>query len=114
MVILRNLIFYQSKQIIRLITHQNVFKRSYSEKLLPATDFFTWNTANTVKLRMEDSAPGNYPPISVQTMMRNTVSEYGNKTALVSFDGKINFTYQEYYDQVLATAKGIHAFLSLR
>ena len=27
-------------------------KRSYSDKILPASDYFTWNTANPVKLHI--------------------------------------------------------------
>ena len=46
------------------------------DKVLPANNYISWNTSNAVKIRMEDSAPGNYPPILVQTMMRYAVSRY--------------------------------------
>ena len=59
--------------------------RTYSiDRIVPATDEFVWNTSNPVKLRMEDTAPGNYEPMLVQTMMKNTVAEHGSKKGLVS------------------------------
>ena len=86
--------------------------RSYSDdRIVPATDDFVWNTSMPVKLRMdENTTHGNCPPVLVQTMMRKTVSEFGSKMAIVSHDGKIKWTYQDYYDQVQAVAKG---FISL-
>ena len=88
----------------------NFVKRHYSDKIIPATDYISWDARKPVKIRMENSTPGNYPPILVQTMMRNTVAKYGNETALVSYDGKIKWTFQEYERQVQKAAKG---FLSL-
>ena len=58
----------------------------------------------------QNTTHGNCPPVLVQTMMRKTVSEFGSKMAIVSHDGKIKWTYQDYYDQVQAVAKG---FISL-
>ena len=86
--------------------------RSYSDdRIVPATDDFVWNTSMPVKIRMDDNTThGNCPPVLVQTMMRKTVSEFGSKMAIVSHDGKIKWTYQDYYDQVQAVAKG---FISL-
>ena len=79
--------------------------------LTSATDFFTSHTSNPVKIRMEENmSPGNYPPILVQTMMRNTVSKYGKNTAIVSSDQKIKWNYEEYFQQVQTAAKG---FISL-
>ena len=45
------------------IVNKHSFKRNFSDKILPATNYFTWDTANTVQLRMEKTVPGNYPPI---------------------------------------------------
>ena len=45
------------------IIHKHSFKRNFTDKILPAADHFTWDTANAVKLRMEKTVPGNYPPI---------------------------------------------------
>ena len=81
-----------------------------SGNIKPATDYFVWNTANPVKIRMENSEPGNYPPILVQTMFRNVVQNHRNQTAIVSHDGKIRWTYEEYQNQVENAAKG---FISL-
>ena len=85
--------------------------RTYStDRIVPATNEYVWNTSDPVKIRMEDSAPGNYEPMLVRTMMKNTVSKHGSKKALVSHDEKIQWTYQEYYDKVQEVAKG---FISL-
>ena len=51
-------------------------------QIVPATDEYVWNTSNPVKIRMENTAPGNYLPMLVQTMMRNTVDKHGSKKAI--------------------------------
>ena len=51
-------------------------------QIVPATDEFVWNTSNPVKIRMENTAPGNYPPMLVQTMMKNTVDKHGSRKAI--------------------------------
>lgn len=71
-----------------------------------AKDYISWSTTEPVKLRMEDSIPGNYPPMLVQTMMRRVVKEHGDRLALVSHDEKIKWTYKEYFEQVQTAAKG--------
>ena len=80
------------------------------DRVLPANDYISWDTSDAVKIKMEDSAPGNYPPILVQTMMRHVVSKYGDKTAVVSYDGQIKWNYNQYLNEVETTAKG---FVSL-
>ena len=89
-----------------------ISRTCYSDRIsTSANDFFTSHTSNPVKIRMEENlSPGNYPPILVQTMMRNTVSKYGKNTAIVSSDQKINWNYEEYFQQVKTAAKG---FISL-
>lgn len=83
---------------------------SARDKLEPATDVFTWHTHNPVKLRMEDTRPGNYPPVLVQTMVRESVQKYGPSKALVDCEGDISWTYDQYYAEVLKASKG---FISL-
>ena len=99
-----------TNKLLRLVN--TTFQRSHSsaDRIVPATDDFVWNTSMPVKIRMENTTLGNCPPVLVQTMMRKTVSEFGSKMAIVSHDGKIKWTYQDYYDQVQAVAKG---FISL-
>ena len=76
-----NLFSKLTRQIF--IKHYIRASSNYSvNRLVPATDEFVWDTSNPVKLRMEDTAPGNYPPMLVQTMMRNTVAKHGSKTAI--------------------------------
>ena len=105
--------------LLKIVTNNGVRiqilpKRTYYSEdriLTSATDFFTSHTSNPVKIRMEEkTSPGNYPPILVQTMMRNTVSKYGKNTAIVSSDQKIKWNYEEYFQQVQTAAKG---FISL-
>ena len=93
-----------------LFSYSQGFKRLYSDKVLPATNYITWNPETPVKLHLEDSKQGNYPPVLVQTMLRNTVEKYGNNTAIVSYDGKINWTFHQYHEEVKKVAKG---FVSL-
>ncbi len=76
------------------------------DKILPATNTVCWDSHDPVKIRMEDTAPGNYPPILVQTMVRNAVKKFGPLTALVSHDGKTRWTYDDYLDQIQNVAKG--------
>ena len=84
----------------------NSFKRFYSDKLLPASDYIAWNPEIPVKIRLEEKGPESYPPILVQTMLRNTVEKYGKNRAIVSCDGKIDWTYEQYYEEVKNVAKG--------
>ena len=84
--------------------------RFYSSQILPTNDEFTWHTSKPVKLRIEVSAPVNHKPILVQEMMRQTVSQSGSHTAIVSYDDTIKWTYDEYYAKAVLTAK---AFISL-
>ena len=85
------------------------FKRCYSAKILPATEFITSDVSKPVKLRLEETAPGNYSPILLQTLFRDAVKKYGNKKAIVSCDGKIVWNYNEYHEEVLQAAKGFVA-----
>ena len=57
-----------------------------------------------------DSAPENYPPILVQSMMKKVVEENRDRRAIVSCDGKIDWNYGQYYQEVQKAAKG---FISL-
>ena len=102
--------FFLRNKLVNHCVYKHKFKRYYSDKVLPATEFISWNTATPVKLRLEDTIPGNYPPILVQTMLRNTVKNNGNKKAIVSHDGGINWTFTQYHEEVQKAAKG---FISL-
>ena len=57
-----------------------------------------------------NSEPENYSPILVQTMMKRVVEANGDRRAIVSCDGKIDWTYNQYYQEVHKAAKG---FISL-
>jgi hypothetical protein len=41
-----------------------------ADRLAPAPSLISWDRKQPVRLRMEDTAPGNYPPILVSTMFR--------------------------------------------
>ena len=83
-------------------------QRTYSDrifKLPSATDYFT------AHIRMEEKkSPENYPPILVQTVMRNAISKYGKKSGIIESEQKIKLDSEEYFQQVQITAKG---FISL-
>jgi len=89
-------------------------QRTYSDrifKLPSATDYFTVHIATPVKIRMEEKkSPENYPPILVQTVMRNAISKYGKKSGIIESEQKIKLDSEEYFQQVQITAKG---FISL-
>ena len=95
---------------LRLLSYNHGNFRFYSDRVLPASNYYAWDTSNPVKLRMEDVAPHNYEPLLVQTMMKNTVEKFGKQTAIVSYDGQIKWNYEEYYEISRSVAKG---FISL-
>ena len=47
-----------------------------------ATDYVSWDPKTPVLLRTEETTPGNYPPILVQTFLRQVVEKNRNKIAL--------------------------------
>ena len=104
---------YATKNIISRLNYIKNGIRNYSkkghDKILPATSTLSWDTRVPVKLRMTDTNPGNLTPITVQTMVRNTVEKYGTNTAMVSFDAKDKWTYDEYFQDIQKTAKGFLA-----
>ena len=104
---------YATKNIISRLNYIKNGIRNYSkkvpDKILPATSTLSWDTRVPVKLRMEDTNPGNLTPITVQTMVRNTVEKYGTNTAMVSYDAKDKWTYDEYFQDIQKTAKGFLA-----
>ena len=73
---------------------------------MPASEYISWDTKVPVKLRMSDTAPGNWSPILVQTMLREATQKFGPKTAIVSSDGKTRWTYNEYLANAENAAKG--------
>ena len=107
--VLQSCLFLQNQRL-KICTSSYQLKRYYSDSILPATSYITSDVFTPVKIRMEETAPGNYPPILVQTMIRNAVKKHGDKTAIVSCDGKIRWNYNQYQEEVQKAAKG---FLSL-
>ena len=87
-----------------------VISRYFGDKLLESTEVVSWKPSKPVKLRMEEKCPGNHPPILVQTMFENTVAKHRDKLAIVSSDGKLKWTYDQYHKEVESAAKG---FISL-
>ena len=47
-----------------------------------ANDYISWDPTTPVLIRMENTAPGNYPPILVQTFLRQVIHKNGNKIAM--------------------------------
>ena len=54
---------------------------------------------------MEDSEPGSYAPILVQSMMKHVVEANGSRRAIVSCDGKIDWNYDQYYQELKVVEK---------
>ena len=103
---------YATKNIILRLNYIKNGIRNYSkkaDKILPATSTLSWDTRVPVKLRIEDSKPENLTPILVQTMVRNTVRKHGSNIAMVSYDAKDKWTYDEYLQDIQKTAKGFLA-----
>ena len=99
------------KQKTRLnLASTRAFSSNGGDQILPATEYISWDTKVPVKLRMSDTAPGNWSPILVQTMLREATQKFGPKTAIVSCDGKTRWTYNEYFQNAEKAAK---SFISL-
>lgn len=64
-----------------------------------------------VRLRMEDSAPGNAPPICMQTFMRRAVQAHPKETIVaIKRDGEwIQWNREEYSDGSRRVARGFLA-----
>ena len=111
-------LFYASdfveKMLIRTLflnlKHTRTFSSNGGDRILPATDYLSWDTKVPVKLRMRDTPPGNWSPVLVQTMLREATNKFGPKTAIVSADGQTQWTYNEYFQNAEKVAKG---FISL-
>jgi len=87
---------------------------SVSEKhgpdyVLPSDNLISWHRDQPVKLRMEERGRNSEKPISVITVVRETVRKYPNVTALgVKRGGQWQkWTYQQYYDEIMAAAKSL-------
>ena len=104
-------LFLNLKQNARLnLGYTRAFSSNGGDHILPATDYISWDTNVPVKLRMRDTSPGNWSPVLVQTMLREATNKFGPKTAIVSADGKTQWTYNEYFQNAEKVAKG---FISL-
>ena len=82
------------------------------DKLFATNSFTNSNVGKEDSLtgNIIDSAPENYPPILVQSMMKKVVEENRDRRAIVSCDGTIDWNYGQYYQEVQKAAKG---FISL-
>lgn len=79
------------------------------DRVVPAASLISWDVRTPVNLRLDPTkAPDNYPPVSVPTMMRETVKQSPDQLALaVKRNGQwVKWTYEEYYRDVQAAAKG--------
>lgn len=80
--------------------------------LAPASSYLSWDKFTPVKIRMEDAYPGNIPPKTVTTFLKDNVEQFWNRTALCTkVEGKwVGSTFEQYYHDVQMTAK---AFLAM-
>ncbi len=77
------------------------------DQLVPADDFVTLTAEGSVKLRIGDSVPSNYDPISVPGLFMKTVKASPNHPALaVKRNGEwIKWNYSQYYTGKFKKAK---------
>ena len=85
---------------------QNFSKMSFNEgpdQLIPSEDFVTLSPEGSVKLRIGDTVPANYDPVSVPGLMMRTAKAAPNLTALsVKRNGEwIKWTYSQYLQGTL-------------
>jgi hypothetical protein len=68
------------------------------DQVLPADDFVTLSAEGLVKLRIGNSAPSNYDPISVPGLFVRATKETPNNTALaVKRNGEwLKWTFSQY------------------
>lgn len=80
--------------------------------IAPAESTISWDSHVPVKLRMEESGPGSVEPVLVQTMLKRAVEENAHHYAVsIKRDGEWkNWTYEQYYQDLLVVGK---AFLAL-
>ena len=73
------------------------------DQLIPGEDFVTLSPEGSVKLRIGDTVPANYDPVSVPGLMMRTVKAAPNLTALsVKRNGEwIKWTYSQYLQGTL-------------
>ena len=101
------------KMMFRLIINKFAPIRQFSTKgefIRPAENEISWSTNVPVKLRMGTTDTNSRAPMKVQTMLRNSVEQFGDKTAMVSYAAENTWTYKEYLQSAENVAKG---FLSL-
>jgi len=68
------------------------------DQLVPADDFVTLSAEGAVKLRIEDTIPANYEPISVPGLLMKKAKAASNHIALaVKRNGEwVKWTYVQY------------------
>ena len=77
------------------------------DDVLQSTNLSTTKRDEPVKLRMGDSGPLAVKPISVPTLFQETVKKLPDGLALAhKRNGEwVNWTYKQYYDDVVKAAK---------
>ena len=78
------------------IEQQNgTFETSGDKYDVTATDYISWDPKTPVLIRNDTSKTGIYPPILVQTFLRQIVEKNGNKIAIKYKEGTSvkSFTY---------------------
>jgi len=80
--------------------------------VLPTTVSRTWEPEGAVKIPLDKSGPGSWPPVSVPTLLKNTAERFPDRIALaVKREGEwFHWTYTDYLEEVRLVAK---AFIKL-
>ena len=82
------------------------------DQILPAENITTTQPDGCVKLRNHSGQIDSLPPLSVVSMMKNTVEKHGGQIALrvKRNDEWLEWSYQQYWDEAKIAAK---AFIKL-
>ena len=80
---------------------EKFYKMSLNEgpdQIIPSEDFVTMSPEGSVKLRIGDTVPANYDPVSVPGLLMQAAKEAPNHTALsIKRNGEwIKWTYSQY------------------
>ena len=74
----------QQKGILSYVSYGTTTGDNYD---MNAFDYISWNPKTPVLIRNDNSKQGNYPPILVQTFLRQIVENNGNKIAIKYKEG---------------------------
>ncbi|XP_064619094.1 long-chain-fatty-acid--CoA ligase ACSBG2-like isoform X2 [Lineus longissimus] len=78
------------------------------DALVPATKLFTSNGQEAVKIKMTETGVSSAKPVTIMTRFAEIVEKYPDQLAVAEKNNGrwVKWTYGQYYDSVIRTAKG--------